>query len=214
MKSVGSILKSAREKRGLTYERIRRETKIHPRFLRALEKGDYAVFSSPVHIKGFLRTYARFLDLDEEELMAFFRREYDEKRAQKRIRAVNPLKGPRFFWTPGWIIGAIGALLVFTFLGYLLWGYFRYARAPFLAVDEPASDMVIAEEAIEVRGRASKDAEVSLNGERLSLSEDGRFYAVVSLIQGANTLEFVAVSPFGRETEIVRTVVVETPSGE
>jgi cytoskeletal protein RodZ len=211
MKSVGSILKSARGKRGLSYEEIQRETKIHPRFLHALEEGNYSVFSSPVHIKGFLRTYTRFLGLDEKEVMAFFRREYDEKRVQGRVRGVKPLRGSRVFWTPGWIVGAVGVALIFIFLGYLLWNYRRYAGAPFLAVDAPASDTSTKEELIEIRGRASKGAEVTLNGKHLSLSEDGQFRSVVPLAHGVNTLEFIAVNPFGREARITRTVVVETP---
>lgn len=214
MKSVGSILKTARGKKGLAFKQIQQEIKIHPRFLQALERGDYSVFASPVHIKGFLRTYARFLGLDEKEVMAFFRREYDEKRAQKEVSRVKPLSGPRVFWTPGWIVGAVGALLVFVFLGYLFWSYQHYAGAPFLVVDQPASDLTTEETVIEVRGRVSRGAEVSLNGEGLPVSEDGRFHSTVSLGYGMNALEFVATNPFGRKTVVTRTVIVPAPESE
>jgi len=214
MKSAGSLLKNAREEKGLTFKQVQQKTKIHPRFLQALEKGDYAVFSSSVHIKGFLRTYARFLGLDEEEVMAFFRREYDEAREQRSVEGVRPLRGPRIFWTPGWVLGALGAALVLVFFGYLLWGYWRYAGSPFLAIDQPASDIVTAETSIEVRGRASRGSVVSLNGRELSVSGEGSFELTVPLTSGTNVLEFVAVSPLGRKAVVIRTVVVEAPEDE
>lgn len=214
MKTVGSILKDAREKRNLTFDQIWEETKIHPRFLQALEKGDYSIFSSPVHTKGFLRTYVRFLGLDEGEVMAFFRREYDEAQMQKNVEKVRPLKGLRVFWTPGWVVGFLGVALALTFLGYLLWGYSRYAGPPFLAVDRPGSDLTTEETTIEIVGRASRGAEVTLNGERLSTTEEGGFTATISLSYGANTLEFVAVNPWGRQSVVARTVIVRSSGGE
>jgi len=212
MKTVGSILKTAREEKALSLDRVKKATKIHPRFLKALEEGDYSVFSSPVHLKGFLRTYARFLELDEEEVMAFLRREYDEKKVQRRIEQVKALQGSRMFWTPGWVISIFAAVLVLVFFGYLFWGYQRYARAPFLAIDQPASDITINEAFFEIAGRASREVEVSLNGERLPLSEEGQFATTITLSYGVNTLEFVAVNPLGRRTVITRTVVVEAPT--
>lgn len=211
MKTAGSMLKSARKERDLTFEQVWEETKIHPRFLRALERGDYSIFSSPVHIKGFLRTYTRFLGLGEKEVMAFFRREYDAMQSQREIEQVRPLRGLRVFWTPGWVVSVLGVVLALVFLGYLLWGYSRYAGPPFLAVDQPGSDLTTEETAIEVVGRASRGVEVSLNGEHLSLTEEGRFTTIVSLSYGTNTLEFVAVNPWGRKSVVTRTVVVKAP---
>ena len=214
MRTVGSILKKARGKRGLSLNEVKEATRIHPRFLKALEEGSYSVFSSPVLLKGFLRTYARFLELDVEEVMAFFRREYDESRAKRDIKGVGPLRGPRVILTPGWVITTLAAALILIFLGYLYWGYQRYARAPFLAVDQPPSDITVTEASLAVVGRADREAEVRLNGERLSLSEEGRFAAAITLVDGVNTLEFSAVNSLGRETVITRTVVLEAPGGE
>jgi len=214
MKTAGSILKDARKKRGLTFKQIWEKTRIHPKFLQALEEGSYSIFSSPVHIKGFLRTYARFLELDEQEVMAFFRREYDETREQKDVAAVMPLRRLRTLWTPGWLVSAVGVVLVLAFLLYLLLGYTHYAGPPLLIVDKPESDMVLEENRIEVSGRTSRGVDVSLNGESLPLSESGRFSATISLSYGVNTLEFIAVNPWGRKTVVTRTVVVKMPAEE
>lgn len=70
MDELGQILREARENKGLTLEEVQAETRIHARFLTALEKGDYAVLPTPVHVRGFLRNYARFLGLDPQPLLA------------------------------------------------------------------------------------------------------------------------------------------------
>ncbi|MCA9965008.1 MAG: helix-turn-helix domain-containing protein [Anaerolineales bacterium] len=63
-------MREARENKGLTLEEVQAETRIHARFLTALEKGDYAALPTPVHVRGFLRNYARFLGLDPQPLLA------------------------------------------------------------------------------------------------------------------------------------------------
>lgn len=69
MDELGQILREARQARGLTLEQAAEETRINQRFLDALEQGDYAVLPSPVHVRGFLRNYARFLKLDPAPLL-------------------------------------------------------------------------------------------------------------------------------------------------
>lgn len=69
MDELGQILREARENKGLTLEEVQEETRIHARFLSALEKGEYEALPTPVHVRGFLRNYARFLSLDPQPLL-------------------------------------------------------------------------------------------------------------------------------------------------
>ncbi len=69
MDEVGSLLREAREAKGLTLAEAHEGTKINTRFLEALENGQYDLLPTKVHIKGYLRNYARFLDLDPEPLL-------------------------------------------------------------------------------------------------------------------------------------------------
>jgi len=66
---VGSLLREAREAKGLTIAEAHEGTRISTRFLEALENGQYDQLPTQVHIKGYLRNYARFLDLDPEPLL-------------------------------------------------------------------------------------------------------------------------------------------------
>jgi cytoskeletal protein RodZ len=69
MDEIGHILREARENKGLTLEQAQEETRIISRFLNALEQGDYGSLPTPVHVRGFLRNYARYLGLDPQPLL-------------------------------------------------------------------------------------------------------------------------------------------------
>ena len=72
---VGSTLRSAREKRGLTIKDIENETSIRSAYIDALEKGNYDALPSEVYVKGFIRNYAEFLNLNPDSLVQEFREE-------------------------------------------------------------------------------------------------------------------------------------------
>lgn len=64
MPTVAEQLRTAREMQGLRIHDVADQTKIRGDHIRALEEGDYDVFSAPVYIRGFVRTYAGLLKLD------------------------------------------------------------------------------------------------------------------------------------------------------
>ncbi len=69
MPSVGEQLRTARESQKLALHEVADWTKIRGDHLRALEEGNYSVFSAPVYIRGFVRTYATILKLDAPRIM-------------------------------------------------------------------------------------------------------------------------------------------------
>ena len=66
----GEHLRREREMRGVSLEEIAGATRISTRFLEALEKETWDVLPGGVFNRGFVRTVARFLGLDEETLLA------------------------------------------------------------------------------------------------------------------------------------------------
>ena len=69
MDEIGHILREARENRGLTLEEVQAKIRINARYLAAFETGQYDALPTPVHARGFLRNYARFLGLDPQPLL-------------------------------------------------------------------------------------------------------------------------------------------------
>jgi cytoskeleton protein RodZ len=68
MPTVAEQLRIAREAHGLTVHQVAEITKIKTEHIRALESGDYQIFAAPVYIRGFIRTYARVLRLEPDDL--------------------------------------------------------------------------------------------------------------------------------------------------
>ena len=69
MAGFGETLRRAREGKGLSLAEVERATRIRARHLAELENEELGELS-PVYGRGFLRTYARFLGLNPEELLA------------------------------------------------------------------------------------------------------------------------------------------------
>src|ERR1035437_3884986 len=72
------MLREERIKTGLTLEEASQATKIKSSFLMAIERGDYQKLPSIAYAQGFVRNYTGFLGLPEKEVLALFRREFDE----------------------------------------------------------------------------------------------------------------------------------------
>lgn len=66
----GTLLAAARGERGLTIEQAAAATRIRADYLLALESDKLETFSAAVYAKGYLKTYARYLDLDADSLAA------------------------------------------------------------------------------------------------------------------------------------------------
>jgi cytoskeleton protein RodZ len=87
METLGLWLRQAREAKGSTLEEVEAATRIRPRFLEALEAGNFAAFpGGAVQARGFLRIYARYLDLSPEEALARYDAEVYDGRAPAETR--------------------------------------------------------------------------------------------------------------------------------
>ncbi len=69
MVEIGQLLRQTREAKELSLADVEEQTRIRQRYLSALESGDWDDLPNPVAARGFLRTYAAFLGLDDEELI-------------------------------------------------------------------------------------------------------------------------------------------------
>ncbi|MDD9797839.1 MAG: helix-turn-helix domain-containing protein, partial [Alphaproteobacteria bacterium] len=74
-KSVGTILREAREarKQGLSF--VSDALRIREDHLAAIEEGNMERLPAPAYAAGFIRTYANYLGLDENHLIALFKEE-------------------------------------------------------------------------------------------------------------------------------------------
>ncbi|GAC1541286.1 MAG: hypothetical protein NVS2B7_13910 [Herpetosiphon sp.] len=120
MSELGQRLRTSREERGMSMAEAANTTRILPRYLQALERGDYQSLPGDVYARGFIRNYAQLLNLPAEEMIAQYRRERGEPSGT--IRVVPAALPPRnrscllpsisFFGT-FFVILVLGALAYF-----------------------------------------------------------------------------------------------------
>jgi cytoskeleton protein RodZ len=70
--SAGSLLRTARQKTGLTLEELAMQTKMPVAVLDAMERDDYVRLGQPVYLRGYLRKYAKALGLSDAEVVAAY----------------------------------------------------------------------------------------------------------------------------------------------
>jgi cytoskeleton protein RodZ len=70
MPAFGENLRREREMRGVSLEEISSATKISMRFLEAIEQEEFSKLPGGIFSRSFIRTYARYLGLDEERVVA------------------------------------------------------------------------------------------------------------------------------------------------
>lgn len=74
---LGEFLRQHREAQGITLEELQARTKIRIKYLEAIEAGDYAVIPGEVYLRGFIRSVAKELGIDQQEAMDLY---YQESR--------------------------------------------------------------------------------------------------------------------------------------
>jgi cytoskeletal protein RodZ len=135
MSTVAEQLHQAREAKQLSVEQVAEITKIRSDHLRALEEGNFNVFSAPVYIRGFVRTYSTLLKLDVPRVMA----ELDGELGQTKKFAEPPplsdhpkgaldflmLQLSRIDWQKGVVILAGAVLVLALLLGYAGYRHYR-----------------------------------------------------------------------------------------
>jgi hypothetical protein len=87
MTTVGEILAAERRRQGKTISDVVEGTKIRSRLLDALEQGDHDVLPSPAYVKGYIQSYARYLEIPAEPLLEQYKRD-----AGDAVRKPGPVR--------------------------------------------------------------------------------------------------------------------------
>jgi cytoskeleton protein RodZ len=90
VESIGEFFKQVRETKGLTVDEVASKTRIRTDFVKALEEGNFAKLPDQVFARGFVRSYARSLGLDEEDAIHRFTQSagafYEKQDERERLK--------------------------------------------------------------------------------------------------------------------------------
>lgn len=213
MTKAGEKLQEVRLEKGLTLEDVAKNTKIKVEFLQYIEAGEYEKLPSVSYAHGFVRNYAEFLNLPVKEIMALFRREFDENKAY-RVLPKGFEKTEEFSISKFRLESTIILLvLVFVaFMGYLLFQY-RYAFLnPPLKIVSPLNNAVISSSTVTVIGRTDSNSTVYVNKNVTTVAQNGDFNKTINVFPGETVITVKVINKFSRETEKQITVNVKPGS--
>lgn len=199
MLTTGEIIHRQRKLKNISIEDIEKKTRIRKKYLRALEENDWTPFPSKMYIVGILRSYAHFLELDQEKIIAFFRREYEKK---EEMHFKEQL--PSHYLTPQTkrvfklILFAVSSLFILYF-GYQLLLYFL---PPQVSIIRPTTTTFKRIDKVELVGKTEKEAIVMVNGQRVFVQDDLTFKAQIPLTKSENLVTIEVTGANGKKTVI------------
>lgn len=207
---VGERLKEERERQGHSLEDVAKATKIRLQFLKGIEEGDYSNLPSSAYIQGFVKNYIDYLGLPRKELMALFRREFDEQEYRgvlpENITAKKEISLNRVRIRQAVILGSaiIVGLLIYIFLQYKS-AFF----SPSLSVDSPKEQSVISSQTITITGNTEPNASVTVNNIPVLVDQAGNFQKEITVFSGNSIITIKSTNTFGKTSTIQRHITVK-----
>jgi cytoskeletal protein RodZ len=214
---LGDQLRTQREKKGITLDQAAADTRIREKFLKALEDGDYQSLPGAVYTKGFLRNYAEYLDLDQEELVVLFHQERGLPIEAARYRPMRPIMRRSLIFTPAVLVPVIVLAGIVLFVGYLFYQFTSFAVAPALDVTDPPTDAIVQDTQFVLRGRtvASGRVTVTLYPGGITVADvhpasDGTFSVPITLTPAStNHITVDVLDQTGKQSSVTRTIIVQ-----
>lgn len=99
---LGAWLRTRREERGYDFDRVERDTRISRGYIEALERDQFDTLPAPVYARGFVRSYARYLGLDEEEALGRMPSELPRPPGLEPLPGLRRSEGPSAIPTVPW----------------------------------------------------------------------------------------------------------------
>lgn len=72
--TLGEKLRQAREERGITISEVAEQTRISPLYLESIEENDYRNLPGGIFNKGFIKSFAKYVGVDEQEALQDYSR--------------------------------------------------------------------------------------------------------------------------------------------
>jgi transcriptional regulator with XRE-family HTH domain len=201
--TLGEKLKNIRGNKRASLADISKNTRIQIEYLEYLEQGAYDKLPADVYVRGFLRSFAEYLNVDEKDLIKSFKKEKsiqqniegdaDKDKAPAKINLSNFSINPK--------ITSI-VLISVLFLGMSFYLYKKldnFVSTPELIILNPEVDSIVFDSQVIVSGRTDEGNEVFINNQPVLVNENGAFKEDLILRNGINIIVVKSVNRFNKE---------------
>ncbi len=199
-KKIGRILTEERQRQSITLSRMAQLTKIKSKYLQYLENNQFDKLPPGTFVKGYIKAYARVLDLDQKSLLALLRRDFQEdNQGQLQPRDfINPGVKRQNWWRSASLVTVVVAAVFFTLLAYVGWQWHSLNKPPKLEIHNPSENEFVSSEIV-VSGQTDPESIVTVNAQPVSLNPDGSFRSEIYLPkEGITTLTVEAIDQRGK----------------
>ena len=209
--TLGEKLKKLRSDRRISLSEVSRATKVQVKYLEYLEEGKYEALPADVYVKGFLRSYAEFLGVEERIFIRSYEKERGIIRNLEKDKKPNQPKSESikvsfFSLTPKRITLVVLGALALSVIVFIYREIGSFASSPRLIITSPENNLEINDQSVEVSGVTDKDSQVSINGQAILIGDDGKFKEKIILQFGNNTIDIRAVNRFDKFSEETLTI--------
>ncbi len=208
MKTAGNLIRARRAELNLTRNELGEMTHIKTSFIKAIEESDWSNLPELAVTIGFLKSISHFLDIDDTQVVALFRREYNPNLKTEKQRVKTKEITKKFIWGPRLTFIALVILILSFVMGYLGFQYNKFNSPPKLIINEPKETQVKKGE-LKVSGITDHDATIEVNSQRVLVNEDGTFSTLIEVNENSKEITITAKTRSGKVSLVSRTIEVK-----
>jgi len=192
MLSASSLLKNTRLDKEYELLDISKKLKIPVKYLIAIENEEVLDFPQEPYCSLIIKDYADYLGLNGQEILSFFRRDFEQKKKNKS------LKKDTFSFTPQFTFAILIGVVIISFIFYLILEYFKFNRPPKLNINWPEN---ITGETIDISGITDPDSTIRINQDLIIVDAKGNFKKKIQLSSNSEIKVIIeSKSPSGKIT--------------
>ncbi|GHE21883.1 RodZ domain-containing protein [Halomonas urumqiensis] len=129
MTSPGELLKRERENQGLSLAEVATALNLRPAVIRGLEEDSYEEVPVAAYRRGYLRSYAGLLGIDDQPVLDAYRARFAGEDTERKVSPVNVTRPPSRLGA--WLFRLVTVLVIAGLIGLtLMWWQSRGGNEP------------------------------------------------------------------------------------
>lgn len=190
---ASSLLKNTRLDKEWELADISKKIKVPVKYLEAIENEQINCFPQEPYCSLIIKDYADYLGLNGTDVLAIFRRDFEQKRKSKSTAKTSFAFTPKFTF----IVSVITVVLLFS--TYLISEYYKFHQPPKLKINWPL-ETTLSSSTFDVTGTTDAESTIRINDDLILVNNDGTFEKKIPLSSGDNKIIIESTSPNGKKT--------------
>lgn len=216
MPGLGETLKERRRELGLSLSQAEDDTRIRRRWLELLEAGEYEALPDPGYVRGYVTSYAKYLELDPQAMLSMYHAETGKGRFHRIAPPDEAIRPRHEVHIVPWRT-ALVAFGVIALIALVVWGVVTFTRGeqtpPPIQTPPAASDAQAGAENQSAQPSDSPAAAVKPISAppftlRVKVSNDGASWVKVT-VDGKTAYEGTLTGGQSKEFQVTKAAVVK-----